>query len=622
MPQEEKPFNLLRWFSVLSLLSISAITVFSAVLLSRLLSEKMIQRDAVLTMEFVQTLLEDQETAAYFGSAGGDPTREVLEKFFEKMASMPEVVRTNVYAKDGTIIWSNDRRFIGHRFDPNPELEEALSGRLSVHSGESGRPMKPEHVFDEDVPYFAEFYIPVWDGGKQAVAGVVEVYKNPVSLFREIEQGRRRVWMSALLGALFLYATLFWIVRRAAAVIRRQQARQTATTNELVRLQGQLVQAEKLSAIGELVSGVAHELNNPLTSIIGFSELLLTAPDPGSAEKRLKIIQSEALRCSKIIENLLTFARRDAFSPRETNLHALLEKTLEIKARAFLLDGIEVRVEFQDSIPPVSADASQIQQVFMNILNNAHQAMLEKNDRRTLVIQGRRKEAFIQIVFKDSGPGIPEELLPKIFDPFFTTKPVGVGTGLGLSVSYGIIRAHGGRLFAESRRGSGAQIYVELPIEPIVAPVREGEESAAKTVFRGDRAVLSGKRVLIVDDEAHIVEMIRNALWRQGADVTTASDGPEALAWIDRRPFDLILTDIKMPRMDGLHLFGSIVRLSPALSEKVIFLTGDTMSPRTREFLQEGGHLFLAKPFEIEQLLEAILKKLDSPPAAENRKKP
>lgn len=620
MPQEEKPFNLLRWFSILSLLSISAITVFFAVLLSRLLSEKMIQRDAVLTMEFVQTLLEGQETAAYFGSAGADPSREILENFFEKMASMPEVVRTNVYAKDGTIIWSNDRRFIGHRFDPNPELEEALSGRLAVHSGESGRPMKPEHVFDEDVPYFAEFYIPIRDGGKESVAGVVEVYKNPVSLFHEIEQGRRRVWLSALLGGLFLYATLFWIVRRAAAVIRRQRERQTATANELTRLQGQLVQAEKLSAIGELVSGVAHELNNPLTSIIGFSELLLTAPEPGSIQKRLKIIQSEALRCSKIIENLLAFARREAFSPRETDLHALLKRTLEIKARPFLLNDIEVKIDFEDSFPAVSADESQIQQVFMNILNNAQQAMMEKTDRRTLVIEGRRKEGFIQIVFKDSGPGIPEALLPKIFDPFFTTKPVGVGTGLGLSVSYGIIKAHGGRLFAESRRGVGAQIYIELPIKPIGVPVREGAEEAAESPSRGDRAVLSGKRILVVDDEAHIVEMIRNALLQRGADVTTAPDGPEALAWIERRPFDLILTDIKMPRMDGVDLFTSIIHLSSDFSGKVIFLTGDTLNPRTREFLDRGGHPFLAKPFEIEQLLNTVLKKLDPAPNAEPRK--
>lgn len=622
MPQKEKPFNLLRWFSVLSLLSISAITVFSAVLLSRLLSEKMIQRDAVLTMEFVQTLLEDQETAAYFGSAGSDRSGELLQNFFEKMTSMPEVVRTNVYAKDGTIIWSNDRRFIGHRFDPNPQLEEALSGRLAVHSGESGKPVKPEHVFDEAVPYFAEFYIPVWDDGKESVAGVVEVYKSPVSLFREIEQGRRRVWLSALLGGLFLYATLFWIVRRAAAVIRRQRKRQTDTAQELVRLQGQLVQAEKLSAIGELVSGVAHELNNPLTSVIGFSELLLAAPEPGSLEKRLKIIHSEAVRCSKIIENLLAFARREAFSPKETDLLALLKRTLEIKAAHFLLDRIEVKVEFEGFLPAVSADESQIQQVFMNILNNAHQAMMEKKDRRTLVIQGRRKEAFVQIVFKDSGPGIPEEVLGKIFDPFFTTKPVGVGTGLGLSVSYGIIKAHGGRLFAESRRGIGAQIYVELPIEPIGPSGREetASEETAEAASRSNKALLSGKRILIVDDEAHIVDMIRDALLQRGVHVTTAPDGPDALEVVKRRSFDLILTDIKMPQMDGLHLFESIARLAPALSQKVIFLTGDTMNPRTREFLHQGGHRFLAKPFEIEQLLDAILNKLNSAPNAETRK--
>lgn len=626
-PKEEQPFNLLGWFSLLSFFSIGLISLVSASLLSRFLTQNMLQRDAVVTKEFVQTIAQAENTAAYFEKETLEGNKSGFEAFFKKIATMPEVVRANVYGSDGTILWSDDRRFIGQRFMPNSELESALTGRMAVKSGASGKSEKPEHVFDEEVPFFAEIYIPIWNQNKDKVLGVVEVYKVPATLSEAIKTGDRWVWLSAVIGGGFLYLSLFWIVRRAAFIIRQQHRRQTAIASEnaalsesldskvkeLTGLQAQLIQTEKLSAIGELVSGVAHELNNPLTSVIGFAELLLKSSPEGPARKQLEIIQSEAARCAKIVQNLLAFSRADQFSLRKTDLSSLIKRTLEIKAGHFSANGIQLQLALEESLPAVLADESQIQQVFVNILNNAQQAMVEKDGPRTMIIQGRKKESFIQIVFKDTGPGISENVLSKIFDPFFTTKPVGVGTGLGLSVSYGIIKAHRGNLFAKSQKGVGTEIYVELPIASEVVP----EVKTFKKAKTGACARLAGKRILVLDDEVPILEMIREMLSIEGAKVTTASDGQAALRWAKENPLDLILTDIKMPNLSGLEFYKILVQEKPEMKSKIIFLTGDTMNPEMKKFLGREEHLFLNKPFKVNELIEVAIKSLshETPPA-------
>lgn len=616
--KEEKPFNLLRWFSLLSFISICLITVVSALLLSRFLANNILYRDAVVTMEFVQSIAQTENTRQYFEATRPGGGETVFEDFFKRIATMPEVVRANVYARDGTVIWSNDDRFIGHQFNPDPHLQMALSGNLAINSGKSSKPLKAEHVLDRDIPYFAEIYIPIWNQAKDQVAGVVKVYKMPATLFNAIARGNWLVWGSAIIGGLFLYLSLFWIVRRASFVIQEQHERQVAIAkensklsrrlnlkiDELTHLQAQLIQTEKLSAIGELVSGVAHELNNPLTSIIGFSELLLKSPHSAPLQKQLNIIQSEAVRCSRIIQSMLAFARAEKFTLKETDLHALLEKTLEIKSHHFAMDGIEVHLEFEKELPFVSADGNQIQQVFMNIINNAHQAMKEQKGERKLIIKGTREDTSVRLIFQDTGPGISKEIMPKIFNPFFTTKPVGIGTGLGLSVSYGIVKAHGGNLFAESKIGRGTAIYVELPIH-LEEPLRQDpipEEEPAPQML------LSGKRLLVVDDETFILEMIQEILSSQGAEVVGKGNGPEALEALRRESFDLVLSDIKMPGMDGLQFYQAVIDEKPYLKNKVVFLTGDTMNEETRRFFKDGNHPFLNKPFEIKDLLDVVLK--------------
>ncbi|MCL6639917.1 MAG: GAF domain-containing protein [Candidatus Rokubacteria bacterium] len=234
--------------------------------------------------------------------------------------------------------------------------------------------------------------------------------------------------------------------------------------DELRRTQAQLIRAEKLSAVGELASGVAHEINNPLTTILGQAHLLLADRQlPAAARERLTIIAEETSRAARIVQNLLTFARHYTPERRACSLPDQFRRVLQLKAYQLQQDGIRVETEFSPC-PPVYADENQIQQVLLNLVQNAHQAMARHDGPRALTIRVAPVDGAARIEVLDTGPGIPPEHLPKIFDPFFTTKPPGEGSGLGLSVSYGIISEHAGRLWGENRPGGGAAFIIELPL--------------------------------------------------------------------------------------------------------------------------------------------------------------
>ena len=255
-PVKERPFNLLRWFSMLSLVSIGLFSAASALFLSRFLTDKMLTRDAVVSMQFIESIVEAENTGAYFVRRDQGRTNAALESFFRDISRLPDVFRANVYALDRSILWSSTQDLIGHRFGANPEFEEAFAGELAVESGVVGIDDKTEHVSFDSLSKgtrFMEAYVPIWDRDSHAVVGVVEIYKLPSALFLAIDEGHRLVWTSAAIGGLFLYATLFWIVRRAGRVMRAQQDR--------------LVESETLAAMGEMASAVAHGIRNPLASI-------------------------------------------------------------------------------------------------------------------------------------------------------------------------------------------------------------------------------------------------------------------------------------------------------------------------------------------------------------------
>lgn len=382
-------------------------------------------------------------------------------------------------------------------------------------------------------------------------------------------------------------------------------------------LQQQLIQSEKLSAIGQLISGIAHELNNPLTGVMGYSQLLQLRKDlDDRAKDSLLKINSLALRCQKIVQNLLSFARKQKPERILCDINELLGKTIELRNYEFQVNNIELIAELSRDLPKTIADAHQLQQVFLNVITNAEQAMLEAHGRGRLIVRTRRGTAPERVVVEisDDGPGIPESHFSKIFDPFFTTKEVGHGTGLGLSLSYGIIKEHGGNIYARNRIEGGATFEIEIPVitrlqeESVRAPEPQPQGFQFENMVRG-------KQVLVVDDEKYILEFFVEVFRMFPMQVDTASNGRIALEKIKQNTYDIIITDFRMPQMSGKELFGWIRTHRPHLAHRVIFVTGDTVSEETRTFFEASNTHYLAKPFKIEEVKEAIQKIIerDSP---------
>jgi two-component system NtrC family sensor kinase len=358
-------------------------------------------------------------------------------------------------------------------------------------------------------------------------------------------------------------------------------------------LQEQLIQSEKMSAIGQLVSGVAHELNNPLAGISAFAQLLLSEKRfPPDQRTAAEMIYAEARRASRIVQNLLTFARQHKPERTPTSVNQVLDDTLELRGYELRVRGIDVQRDYDDQVPETMADAHQLQQVFLNLLTNAEQAMERaERDQQRLTVRTRRTAELIRLEIEDTGPGIPPNLLERIFNPFFTTKPTGSGTGLGLSISLGIVREHEGRIWAENAPQGGARFVIELPV---VTPRTTGEFQnlpAAQPV--SDRL-----HVLVVDDEASVRVALQRYLSSRGHEVETTASGKEALARMREDAFDAVIIDMRMPDLSGEQLFGELKSRDPSYAERVIFTTGQLVDDSVRSFLASTGRPCVPKPFE------------------------
>jgi two-component system NtrC family sensor kinase len=378
-------------------------------------------------------------------------------------------------------------------------------------------------------------------------------------------------------------------------------------------LQQQLIQSEKLSAIGELISGIAHELNNPLTGVMGYSQLLqLRENIDDRAKENLLKINNLALRCQKIVQNLLSFARKQKPERTLSNVNDILERTIELRNYELSVNNIEIVRKLDDNLPQTIADAHQLQQVFLNVITNAEHAMLEAHGRGQLSIASRadfKKNRIIVEIF-DDGPGISEEHLNRIFDPFFTTKEVGKGTGLGLSLAYGIIKEHDGNIFASSWPGGGAAFVIELPI---IAKLQEEPATLPEMLPRGSQFenLVRDKKMLVVDDEKYILDFFIEVFQPMPMQVDTASDGRAAMAMLQNDDYDLVVSDFKMPEMSGRDLYLWIKDQRPHLAARMIFVTGDTVSTETRSFFENNSSRYLAKPFKIEEVKEVIQQTLE-----------
>lgn len=382
--------------------------------------------------------------------------------------------------------------------------------------------------------------------------------------------------------------------------------------SEARQMQLQLAHSEKMSSLGRMISGVTHELNNPLTSIMGYAQLLRAAVPDGKVARRAEMLESEARRCQKIVRNLLSFARKRETQFCALSLNEVAEAVISLMTYQLRVESIEVESSFDGNLPALHGDPHQLQQVLVNLLTNGQQAIRSVADRGTLKVRTGLTETHAFLEVQDDGPGIDEATRARIFDPFFTTKEDGQGTGLGLSLVYGIVRDHGGRIESLPCE-DGALFRVELPLINRDASSlgftssSNSNDAAEKTPdeWSATRSVGLG-RVLVVDDEAPIAQMICESLEERGHQTVSVAGGDDALEQLRLERFDLVIADLRMPGIGGEGLFERLQREHPRLATSMLFTTGDTAGDAAQDVAQRTGCELLTKPFDLDALVQAV----------------
>ena len=364
----------------------------------------------------------------------------------------------------------------------------------------------------------------------------------------------------------------------------------------------QLLQAEKLAALGQTMSGVAHELNNPLATVLACAERLTGKPLDDTTRRDLDAIHNAAERAARIVRNLQTFARKRHTTRTMVGLNHVVRDTLALRAYEQRVANIVILEALAAGLPPVFADPHQIQQVLLNLIINAEQAMISAHGRGTLILRSWHEPEHdcVRLEVSDDGPGIPADVQAKIFDPFFTTKEVGKGTGLGLTVAYAIAHEHGGSLSVAAIHGAGgrgAAFTLELPVGGT------NLRMSAPVPARPAPEVPKGTRALVVEDETALGTAVADALGDAGFVVDRATNGEDALTLIDGQAYDLVICDLKMPKLDGPSLYRRLAATRPALAKRMVFVTGDVAGTEAERFLEECGCRWLAKPFRLRDLV-------------------
>ncbi|HEX9428732.1 MAG TPA: response regulator [Candidatus Polarisedimenticolia bacterium] len=435
---------------------------------------------------------------------------------------------------------------------------------------------------------------------RDQLLGVLNV--NRVSLpERYTEHDRRNAMILASLVALAL---------GNARLHKELEAR----LRQIEETQEEMIQNEKMLALGNLLSGVAHELNNPLCGVMGYAQLLQQTNTDPKTRKGVDVIVREAERAATIVNHLLTFARREKAQKKPLGLNGVVLKTIERKAYDLKVSRVGVRADLDPKLPLIMGDFHQMQVVFGNLVNNAQQAMFETNGRGTLTITSRPQGERIVVTLSDDGPGVPAENLRRVFDPFFTTREVGKGVGLGLSVCYAIVRDHGGTIRAmPNPEGQGATIVLEIPAarpEELEESGRAAEESRSA----GQR--LSGARILVADSEGHVQDLLVELLSGMGYRVDTADSGDAALAKIRSAEYDGLIADYALARLNGRSLLEMLRAEKPGLTRRVIFLASDAENPTLVEFASAAGVMLIGKPFDLDTLRAALRNLFPSPQVA------
>jgi len=385
------------------------------------------------------------------------------------------------------------------------------------------------------------------------------------------------------------------------------------------RMEQQLIQNERLAAMGQMIAGVAHELNNPLTAVLGVTELLRDSTPEESARKQLDIAHRQARRAAQIVQSLLAFSRPP--QPRKIclNLSELIQRSLQLHEHSLRTNRITVDFSAAPDLPVVLGDTSQLTQVFLNLIVNAEQAIREARDHGQLRIRVGRAGDHVLAIFEDDGAGIPREILPRIFDPFFTTKRPGRGTGLGLSICLAILREHNGEIEAQPLPEGGSRFTISLPVARGTAMflAEPADQSVASSPGQVSKEAASHS-VLVVDDEESIREMIREGLSARGFQVETAATVEEALSLTGRLTFDAVLCDLNLRAANGaggsgMEVYAALTSALPDSKDRPVFffMSGELAAPAFAEQLSQSGAKMLQKPFRISELIATLSEALE-----------
>ncbi len=373
---------------------------------------------------------------------------------------------------------------------------------------------------------------------------------------------------------------------------------------EQERLQRHLIQSEKLASLGETIAGIAHEINNPLTSILSNAQLLALRRGGPADEASINSIVLEAKRTADLVKNLLAFSRKESKKREVIGVNELIKQAVNLKRYQLKVNNIQLISEPCEISYPVSVTAQQMQQVLLNLLNNAEQAIAKTDRPGVIRVEGGRRGETVYITVTDNGVGIPAHVLPFIFDPFFTTKNLGEGTGLGLSIAHTLIENHGGTISARSEPGNTV-FTIELPMARSPKMPTDVKETQPLPVRPPSKTKRQG-RVLVVDDETAIVDAICEFLDLQNIVTDKANDGGEALQLLSKNRYDAIVSDIRMPGVDGPELYERSVAMDPNYKSRFLFMSGDLVRDSTQGFVQSLNCPCLAKPFALQVLYQNL----------------
>jgi PAS domain S-box-containing protein len=394
--------------------------------------------------------------------------------------------------------------------------------------------------------------------------------------------------------------------RRFFAAFLRDLTAAREAEAEIERQREALQQSEKMAAFGSLLAGVAHELNNPLSIVIGNALLLAEETEGSALAERAQLVQTAADRCARIVRSFLAMARQRPTEMRPTTAQSIADAALSLLAYSMRTSGVTVEQAIAPDLPSLKCDPDQMVQVLANLLTNARHALEERPQPRRVRLTGQADDEWARVEVADNGPGIPEAVRSRVFDPFFTTKPVGSGTGIGLAVSRGIVEAHGGTLSLAPTDGEGACFIIRLPLARDSSRLLEssGGVSAPPNVNPAARTVL------VVDDEPDIAEMLAEMLRKLGYRLDVKVSGEAAQAALSERDYDAVLCDLRLPGLDGPALYDWMTEHRPHMCTRTAFITADTLSASSHRFLARAGRPILEKPFvpaDLRQLLAQLL---------------